>query len=484
MTQFQPTYSDQLICGTGQIAIVTGWTPKEIVAKKLSPDQYAVIGNLYSPVRGISPLVRNLLANPHVRGLIIIEGTKEDKTAGSCQCLKDFLVNGVFKSEINNKWKVSSNIEGYIDSEISFEALEMLRQSVCWTYINSLLDLSNAFSYLGQVLKQPKWNNPYCEPQHFPDSPIPKTEIFPSSIYGHRIEGNSIPEAWLKILHRVRRFGVVKPTQYGMKSQELIDLMIVIQNEGDRPDWLPFDQTLIDNYIPQICEDTPLGTEYTYGQRIHSHFDINQVDEVVRILRENSHSRRAIINLWDTRSDFYTNNPPCLNHISFLIDSNNRLIMTATFRSNDMYSAFYLNAMGLRALQSKIASKIECLTGELIIISQSAHVYEDCWENADSLVKEHYKVKPQYDDPVGNFIIKIQSQLIIVEHTDCFGRLLNIYQGEKAGKLTRTIAHDCPTLEVSHALYLGQELQKAETALLMGIPQSYVQDQFIKDNSE
>ena len=38
-----------------------------------------------SPTRGIGPLIRNLLANPHVRYLVILDATKEDKNAGGCQ---------------------------------------------------------------------------------------------------------------------------------------------------------------------------------------------------------------------------------------------------------------------------------------------------------------------------------------------------------------------------------------------------------------
>ncbi|NJK52948.1 MAG: thymidylate synthase, partial [Leptolyngbyaceae cyanobacterium SU_3_3] len=93
--QYLPIHKpNQLICGMGHVAIVTGWTVKETVAKKLDPSEYAVIGQLYSPTRGIDFLIRNLLFNTHVRFLVIINATKEDRNANSCQCLLDFFGNG------------------------------------------------------------------------------------------------------------------------------------------------------------------------------------------------------------------------------------------------------------------------------------------------------------------------------------------------------------------------------------------------------
>jgi hypothetical protein len=55
-TQFHYTARhkpNQLIYGTGQTAVITGWTVKQAIAKHLQPSEYAVIGQLYSPTRGM-----------------------------------------------------------------------------------------------------------------------------------------------------------------------------------------------------------------------------------------------------------------------------------------------------------------------------------------------------------------------------------------------------------------------------------------------
>jgi thymidylate synthase len=74
--------------------LLAGWTPKAAIARHLAPEDYAVVGQLYSPTRGISFLMRNLLANPHVHCLVAVNATKEDANAGAITCLLDFFKNG------------------------------------------------------------------------------------------------------------------------------------------------------------------------------------------------------------------------------------------------------------------------------------------------------------------------------------------------------------------------------------------------------
>ena len=70
---------------------------KKAIKKKLEEHEYGAIGQLYSVTRGINFLVRSLLWNPHIRFLIIVNATKEDKNSGAIPCLLDFFRKG-FKS--------------------------------------------------------------------------------------------------------------------------------------------------------------------------------------------------------------------------------------------------------------------------------------------------------------------------------------------------------------------------------------------------
>jgi thymidylate synthase len=494
---YNPLYkSNQLICGCGQVAIVTGWTVRQSVAKHLSPKEYAVIGNLYSPTRGISPLIRNLLANPHVRYLVILNATKEDKNAGACRCLLDFLESGVTagKSDTGrNCWLINSPITGYIDMEIPAPVLAKLRQNLQWLWVSSIAEAIEYTQHLAQ--KSPL--GPWGESLIFPATEHTPT-VLPGPRYGHRIEGKTIAETWVKILQRIKTTGTIRPTQYG-QWQELIDVLAVVTDEPDdfyfpEPNYLPIKREFIQDYIGQILDDAPQkeGVKYTYGQRLRSWFGRDQIEQAINKLIVEKDSSRAVMSLWDARDYEENDSPPCLNHIWLRI-ADSRLSLTATFRSNDMFSAWPANAMGLRALQQHIRSQIarqsnyDLRLAPLMIVSQSAHIYSDCWEHAEQVIQQQYEnICRQRDfyDPSGSFLITLQNELIVVEQiTPGSGEVVNCYAGKYAQKLYQQIATTCPQLQVEHAMYLGAELQKAEVAL--SHPKyTYIQDRPLKINHE
>jgi len=74
------------------------------------------------------------------------------------------------------------------------------------------------------------------------------------------------------------------------------------------------------------------------------------------------------MSLWDVQD--HRKQSPCLNHIWVRV-VNNELSLTATFRSNDMFSAWPANAMGLRALQQYILDAIakHCHTTRMLNIN-------------------------------------------------------------------------------------------------------------------
>ena len=488
--QYRPLHKpNQLIYGTGQTAVITGWTVKQAIAKQLHPHEYAVIGQLYSPTRGITLLIRNLLANPHVRFLVLLNATREDRNAGGCECLLDFFRNGFEEGSSDTGrrcWVIRSQVAGYIDFEIDANALEQLRQSVEWQEAHSIAEAVNQVkSYALQDTVEP-WGSPL----EFPMSSVTPT-VLPGPRYGHRIEGRTIAETWVKIIHRIKTTGTIRPTGYDGQWQELIDLMAVVTNEPEgfyfpEPNYLPCDRAFIKEYISQILDDAPHreGVKYTYGQRLRSWFGKDQIEQIIQKLAVDIDSARAVMSLWDVRDHEANESPPCLNHIWVRV-VDRELSLTATFRSNDMFSAWPANALGLRALQQHIKDEIakrsdyDLRMGSLITISQSAHIYDDCWENADNLIQTQYaKICQQrdYDDPSGSFVISIQNNRIIVEHmTPGSGEVINCYSGKSAKQLYQQVAENCPALQVEHAMYLGTELQKAE--LVASLKQGFVYNQ-------
>jgi thymidylate synthase len=487
---YKPKYKPgQLTCGYGQTAIITGWTVKKLVVKHLQPEDFAVVGQLYSPTRGINFLLRNLLINPHVRFLVILNATREDRNAGAQQCLMDFFHYGFERGRSDTDqecWLIRSKVKGYVDIEIDPQALETLRKSLEWqetTCVSNTVEVVKNYASLPVL---PSWG----EPLEFPLQ-VYTPAVMPGDIHGHRIEGKTIAETWVKIIHRIKTTGLLRPTGYDGQWQELINLVAVVTEEPDdfyipNPNYLPCDRDFINEYLPQILEDAPMieGVKYTYGQRLRSWFGYDQIEQVIKKLIGEIDAASAVMSLWDVK-DHEMGGSPCLNHI-WLRVTDGKLILTALFRSNDMFSAWPANAFGLRALQKYIRDQIkqrssyDLILGPLITISQSAHIYDDCWENAEKLIANQYDRllrHRDYSDPVGNFLIEIgEGQMLRVSRTTPgSGEVIREYEDKEPLQLIRRICQDAPAIQPDHIGYLGMELQKAKDSLLSG--NLYQQDQ-------
>jgi thymidylate synthase len=199
------------LVGSGQTTVVTGWTVKQAIAKHLHSYEYAVIGQSYSPTRGINLLIRNLLANPHVRFLVVLNATKEDKNAGASQCLLDFFEQGFQEGRSDTgkpSWIICSRIPGYIDLEVDRAALEQLRQSLIVKEVQSISEAVIETRNFASVTQQP-WGSPRAFPM-----PRVTPSVLPGNRYGHRIEGKTIAETWVKIIHRIKTTGTIRATNY------------------------------------------------------------------------------------------------------------------------------------------------------------------------------------------------------------------------------------------------------------------------------
>ncbi|MBW4625815.1 MAG: thymidylate synthase [Brasilonema octagenarum HA4186-MV1] len=478
---------NQLIYGQGQTAVITGWTVKGAIAKHLHPQEYAVIGQLYSPTRGINLLIRNLLYNPHVRNLVVLNATKEDKNAGAGICLLDFFRNG-FEQGLSDTgrrcWVIRSPYVGYIDIEVDASALQKLRQSIEFQEAKSIAEACNLVKSFAETEAVECWSSPL----EFPMSIVVPT-VLPGSRYGHRIEGKTIAETWVKIIHRIKTTGTIRPTGYDGQWQELIDLVAIVTDEPStfyfpEPNYLPVDRPFIEEYISQILDDASNteGVKYTYGQRLRSWFGRDQIEQIIDKLIGEIDAASAVMNLWDVK-DHDKGGSPCLNHI-WLRVVENEISLTATLRSNDMFAAWPANAMGLRALQQHITDEIakrseyNLKMGPLITISQSAHIYDDTWSNAEQLIEQQYSAicrQIDYHDPAGNFLIEVVEDKIVVTHTTPgSGETVGCYSGKNALKLVREICAASPSIRPDHAGYLGIELHRAAECLKTG--KQYVQD--------
>lgn len=480
--------ANELIVGTGRAIIVTGWTPKERVVKLLEPHEYACIGNLYSPMYGLTPLVVNLLANPYNWDVFILSATKQDEVARACECLDDLLTKGFTKQ--SNGYKPVSKVNGLLDLVVPEKALENTLDNLGFTEI---------YTEVHELIKELKahvrvfYGHPvgsiqsafkqYAKPILL-EIPKPESSTLPGDLSGHLVKGQTVAEVWLKAIALIRSTGRLTESQYG-ERQELIQMTSVVYNEPAEfhfEPWIPVTRDFMEGYIPQMCfGDLTEGVSYTYGSKIRnwqyknsiSLVSIDQLTAVASKLVANPDSSQCTISLWDVETDTFSKSPPCLTNIWVrLIDR--KLILIATFRSHDVYTAYPSNVMALRELQGILLDKLYELSdevydaGELIINSQSAHIYGHSFQHTDDVLKTYKPNKVDYNDPVGNFVITFsESPLtvlkITVTQTDPAGLPVAEYSDNNPLILLRKIASANPGIQAAHLGYLGIELQKAVT---------------------
>ncbi|MBU0953651.1 MAG: thymidylate synthase [Nanoarchaeota archaeon] len=484
----EATSSAKLIRGSpdADVAIVSLWTKAKDIAAKLHSDQYAVIGQLFSAERGLDLLVRNLLANPQIKR-IVVTGVDFSKSG---IVLLDFFQKGFTEGHIDatdtDVWKVNSEFDGFIAKDIPKEALETLRETITITRVPNIATFDfDSFAAPTKIR----------EKQPFPKE-IVKTKHFVGEYTGHRVEGKTVAEAWLNVLDTILKFGKVSGTHYGTQQKEVLNLLSIITEEDPNnffvPGYLPCNEQSIKEYIPRITQDTPGGiskNDYTYGSRMRSWFGTDQVKRAVAKLVRQPVSRAVVVGLWDATKDLEIGGSPCLNHLWLRI-SENKLHMTAIFRSHDMFEGYPENAFGLRALQEHIRQEWcaqkpgESLDlGPLMILSQSAHLYEDTWEWATKVTTKNlppYRAHMTRVDPRGNFIISTdpETKQIVLEHTTPKKITLGVYWAKSAAEMRDILARENIVSLLGHAIDLGIELEKAELSLKLGIP--YIQDQPLK----
>lgn len=421
------TKSNQLLFGENPaIAIVTLWTPIEVVAKRLEKKEFGIIGNLYNAERGLDALVRSLLSNPPIKHLVIT-GSDMGKSG---QVLQDFFESGFSKGKTKDTgiecWKVKSSFEGYIDSDIPLEALETLRKSVRiyrW-------DLVAPFSSI-----------PFQEPsQSRPKQVFEKKAVFVKKFFsepaGFFFRGTSFAEAWLGSLDTVEKMGIVENQKKSL-SNALFFLAFEKKPVLSVPDFFGFGPADCQKQAEQAFFFLIRQKNWSEN-RFDGFLDWNQKKLVC----------------WKQKTGAWT-------HFSVVVPA------------ADVWQTAELLAM-LQALAEHFSIPVSIT---VLISNYEFAVLET--ERAQEIVKANYLklVTPPrlLRDWRGNFVVYVSHGEIVVEHASPSNELLWMYTGKTALELRDQLMRENLIGTIPHAVYLGTELQKAEIALKMGL--KYIQDQ-------
>lgn len=458
-------YADQLIVGnpTSNVAVCCFWSSKDRLKRMLDPEHYVAIGNLYSRA-GINSMLRNVLAKPSIRYLILTGKSLTD----SDEALNDF-----FRQGVDDEWRIIGN-GGQIDSDLPGEVLDDIRKGV------ELIDLRNGRRFkddFQKVVKRLKVLPPFAKPRTFPKTP-PSTETFPSEFIGFVVRRPTIIEAWFEILWTVMTFGHVSPTDYGLEQKEILSLLSVVERPRARlgrvPHWAPFKGRDVQAYVKKFFQGEKTNqVAYNYGSRLQSYWGTNQIESLASELSRSGHSRRALASLWDPVKDGQSETPPCVTTIQTVVREG-RLHLIAYIRSNDMYRAYPFNAAALAELQAIVARRLEGVkAGQLAILSFSAHIYSDCWDACEQAMAEAAKLLGRFEqDPRGSFVFRHDGRKVIADHYNPAGDLVQTLEANNE----KDLAHYLEPFvgRIDHAVYLGTEIDRL--ALCFRNKRAYEQD--------
>ncbi len=474
-------FKDSLLVGSPEsnVGICILWMKKEALEKRIPKRLYHVMGNLYT-TQGINPMVKNILSNPKIRHIVVC-GPDLTKSG-------DAMLN-FMKGGMDSDRKIIGS-SGYIDSDITDELLESFRRNV------EVIDARGKENMLTEILEEASKTalEPFMEPVFLTELKTPVAATYSEEV-SLRVSGKSISETWLNILDLVLKFGEEKKSEYGLRQKEVINIIGVIEGgEEDLPEWMNVSEKDIESYYRGFFSpEKDAQVDYTYGERLFKYSlghvggqfakeaktTINQVKFVINKIKEHPYTRRAVAVTWKHEKDPASSTPPCLTQITWNV-GHGKLHQTAVFRSHDIFGAWVLNIVALRKLQELVARETGMPPGFLTVISNSAHIYENYWQDATNLVHDHHhgKFLAFEQDRNGYFIIGVdeKNKEIVVEHFLMDGRSSgNVFKGRKAQTLYRKIINENLVSKMDHAAYLGHELARAQAALEEN--EKFVQDE-------
>ncbi|HUA74960.1 MAG TPA: thymidylate synthase [Solirubrobacteraceae bacterium] len=493
-------YGDRLqpVNPAGDVGLITLWSPLRAVNRKLAAaapqalddasSRVAVMANLYGD--GLYAMFCNLLFNPQIRHLIAIG---ESLGLPTCEEIGAFLERGVEADELLGMpvMRVTGTARVFAAAP-EFDA-QRLRESLSFRYLGKLsgAGLGDELSACLQDLPRLGASGQRVRVAIERPEDTRERTYRPSLPGAHQVVRRRPLDCWEELVVRTLRFGRPVKLRSGTRL-ELLNVRALITEPAEEPaeqlGAYGFSLEGFRRYQARMF-DAGLGEDapYTYGNRLGGHFTLADgstatLAAVAKLLRENPRTRNAFVSLWDTSRDLQTeaDRPaganPCLVTLFFRCQDG-RLSLTAGYRSHNLLIAWLENVYGLMAIQRRVAAEAGMEAGPITVISHSLGIdpANSAFAGAQRLL-ERWKRDLDWDrergkyslreDPNGYFRVGVDEagERIVAEHL-VEGVVLKRYTGRSGEELSAEIAADMSVSLVSHAMWLGAQLARAEERL-------------------
>lgn len=196
------------------------------------------------------------------------------------------------------------------------------------------------------------------------------------------IKSITLAEAWERSIKemviRYKEGERLVPTERGDLSLEANNILLKI------------DKPLADKRISAMYPYQKFSEDYSlhlfdqgYHKQVYSRITdiaidnnkkLNQTNEIIKKLKMEWFSRRAVISVWNPFEDIHSEHPPCICLLQFLV-RDKRLCLTCTYRSNDAWLCAPADMIAITNMQKDIAEKLDLQIGCYSHFAVSYHIY-------------------------------------------------------------------------------------------------------------
>jgi thymidylate synthase len=379
------------------IAIACMWSLQDKIKEELTTESLTrinLIGNTYS-INAPKGIITNLCANGNIRHLII---------TGDVLCYQSIVDNmiEIFCTDL---------ILPYMDIYRAY--LSRVREQILTCQYVNAEDLNKYVECI--VAKRKIYDLRFDDKtiRYFENEVIPFTmsainvkdvimKVVPSEEYPTNISGYSVHcydgdlfNTFLDTCQLINTRGYIISD-----TREISNLSIVCHSidENSLTKFPHLTPELITQYQTNIlCKDCPPNLSYTYGSLINKY-----IDAITEQLINDKFTRRCFVPIF--REEHTSNEqPPCAVFLFFRIVKN-KLNLTVSFRSNDMFKAWILNVIAFRTFQKKICELVNVPIGILTTHGCSSHIYNADLINLKCLLKDYVK-KSIIPEPEGYYLV-------------------------------------------------------------------------------
>lgn len=483
---FIPLYfPDKLIMvnPAGTIGVLTLWSKVDYVMERfrqagvdldLTSSPIAVFGTLYG--NGLRELLRNLLYNPQIQTLLVCGRNR----SGSLEDLQAFFDAGLEPAasplvsyEIGADGAVvqTCRIKGtsrLIDDLVRPDKFKVKPQLVVLGELKDEEGLKHLRKFFHTRQNVTGQVNSKLERQ---EVPLPQVSLshFPSQPQAHTVIRETPLEAWQELLFVISRFGHPVKLAKGERL-ELQNVKVVVTRPVFEPEEIlrkhHFDPEKLHTYQRDFLRGEKGADEtYSYGHRLRSYFGADNLAGCLERLQADPEDRKAYLTLWDNNRDLkVAKGQPCFVSL-FLRRFDEKLTLTATFRTHNALDAWLPNVYGLMAVQQWVALELGIPAGPITVVSHSISIDRKELDRALAMISHRgFAIR---EDPCGYFRLSLDEDEILVEHRH--GDVtLKEYRDKKAVRLQHQLARDLALSDLNHALYLGRQLARAEECLRTG----------------